>query len=99
MSTYQVSYLKTIVPAGFIALCVGALTTLWLIRGAVVLPFWSISVVAYPVMFWFMVVVGVVTMTLSCLVALGGVLCLRRAHQEEVAQKTSRPSCEKTAQI
>lgn len=99
MSPYQVSYLKTIVPAGFVALCIGALTTLWLIKGAVVLPFWSILVDAYPVTFWFMIVVGVVTMTLSCLVALGGVLCLRRTHQEEVAQKTSRLSYEKTAQI
>jgi len=99
MLPYQVSYLKTIVPAGFVALCVGVLTTLWLIRGAVVLPFWSISAVDYPVTFWFMVVAGVVTMTLSCLVALGGLLCWRRTHQEEIAQKSSRPSCERTAQI
>lgn len=89
MLPYQVSYLKTMVPAGFVALCVGVLTTLWLIRGAVVLPFWSISAVAYPVMFWFMVFVGVVTMILSCLVVMGGVLCLRRTHQEEIAQKSS----------
>lgn len=99
MLPYQVSYLKTMVPAGFVALCVGVLTILWLIRGEVVLPFLSIPAVVYPVTFWFMVVVGIVTMTLSCLVALGGVLCLRRTHQEEIAQKSSRPSCEKTAQI
>jgi len=96
MLPYQVSYLKTIVPSGLVALCTGVLITLWLITGAVVLPFWSISAVAYPVTFWFMVVVGVVNTALSCLVALAGVLCLRRTQQ---TQKSSRPSCEKTAQI
>ena len=94
MLPYQVSYLKTIVPAGFVALCTGVLTILWLIRMTVVLPFWSISAGAYPVTFWLMVVVGVVIMALSCLVALAGVLCLRRTYQ---AQKSAPPSCAKTA--
>lgn len=95
----QASYWKTTIPSVFITLCVGGLMVLWLISEAVVLPFWSIPADANPLTFWFMVLVGVVTMTLSCAVALGGIFCLRRVYHEEIArERGSRTLGEKTAQ-